>query len=132
MEQSIEARADTLASSQCFMGIVVPEGPGSTWVRGLMNEWSLGEHGESGHPGKSTGSMGDTSSLRIRSSHCEAFGGVEVLQPGERYRPQEKQIRLASPHFGSLTAVCLHGEPVGKGDQCALIFWCHGPPLADA
>lgn len=61
--------------------------------------------------------MGDTSSLLILSSHCADCGGVEVLRPGELYRPQVKQIRLASSHFGSLTAVCLHGETVGKGDQ---------------
>lgn len=55
--------------------------------------------------------------MQIRSSHCADFGGVEVLRPGELDRPQVKQIRLASPHFGSLTAVCLHDEPVGKEDQ---------------
>lgn len=64
--------------------------------------------------------MGDTSGLRIRSSHCANFVGVEVLRPGELYRSQVK-IRLAPPTSGaSLLGVCLHREPAGEGNQFVL------------
>lgn len=80
--------------------------------------------------------MGDTSSLRVRPSHGADFGGEELLRPGELYRLQVRQVRLASPTSGaSLMRVCTMGRwarQIALLRACALVYWCHGPLFADA
>ncbi|MEJ1283531.1 hypothetical protein NN561_014502 [Cricetulus griseus] len=76
--------------------------------------------------------MADISSLRVRPRYRADFGGAEeVLRPGERYRPQVRQVSLVSPTSGaSPMCVSTGGRrpwETAVFRACALVYWRHGP-----